>query len=168
MGLSPNGDVAVLAGRRSIAAVAVDSVSVNPGEPLARAERGSKWDVSCVALSHSRTSQGHEAALGSNTTVELWHLDNRSVTCGARLKAHARAVTDVDWCPPESNGQFGRLATCSVDTYIFIWDTRTTGRDSRGVRAPQPAVTFSAMNAAYQVKWCPSKPNILASAHEGD
>ncbi|TNM90549.1 hypothetical protein fugu_002838 [Takifugu bimaculatus] len=60
---------------------------------------------------------------------------------------------DWSWFEPEV------LVTSSVDTYIYIWDTR----DAR-----KPTVALSAVAGASQVKWNRKNQYLLASSHDGD
>ena len=93
MGVSPRGDVAVLAGRKFLAVVDVD---VNPGALVARTDRGSKWDAACVSLSHGAPS-------GANGTVSIAVASNTgelsvrvfSVDAIFRINARREFVWDV-------------------------------------------------------------------------
>lgn len=61
------------------------------------------------------------------------------------LNAHTRAITDINWSPfhPEV------LASCSVDTWTWIWDLRMANSGSG-----RPAQGYSSWNASMtQVKW---------------
>uniref|UniRef100_A0A673G3R6 WD repeat-containing protein 59-like n=1 Tax=Sinocyclocheilus rhinocerous TaxID=307959 RepID=A0A673G3R6_9TELE len=60
---------------------------------------------------------------------------------------------DWSWFEPEF------LVTSSVDTYIYIWDTRDTRK---------PTVALSAVAGASQVKWNRQNHYCLASSHDGD
>ena len=54
------------------------------------------------------------------------------------------------------------LATCSVDTYVNLWDIRDPGR-------PIKRESFCGWTGgALQVKWNRHNPMILASAHNGE
>lgn len=71
------------------------------------------------------------------------------------MQGHTRVISDLDWSwfEPEL------LVTSSVDTYIYIWDTRDTRK---------PTVALSAVAGASQVKWNRKNQNFLASSHDGD
>lgn len=71
------------------------------------------------------------------------------------LRAHTRVITDLSWHKHEPN----LLASCSVDTFIHIWDLRDYKR---------PALSLSAIAEASQVQWNRVSDHILATAHEGD
>ena len=77
----------------------------------------------------------HRTGLGPPSSTAVEHL----------LDAHTRAITDINWSPfhPEL------LASCSVDTWTWVWDLRMAGRGST-----RPAQGFSSWNASMtQVKW---------------
>lgn len=77
----------------------------------------------------------HRACPGPPSSTAVEHL----------LDAHTRAITDINWSPfhPEL------LASCSVDTWTWVWDLRMAGRGSK-----RPAQGFSSWNASMtQVKW---------------
>lgn len=70
--------------------------------------------------------------------------------------AHTRAITDINWSPihPEI------LASCSVDTWTYLWDLRMGGRRGR-----KPAQGYSAWNASMtQVKWNRVSPHRIAAS----
>lgn len=71
------------------------------------------------------------------------------------LRAHTRVITDLNWHQTDPN----LLASCSVDTFIHIWDLR----DSR-----RPSLSLSAVAEASQVRWNRISSNVLATAHDGD
>lgn len=70
--------------------------------------------------------------------------------------AHTRAITDINWSPihPEI------LASCSVDTWTYLWDLRMGARGGR-----KPAQAYSAWNASMtQVKWNRVSPHRIAAS----
>lgn len=71
------------------------------------------------------------------------------------LRAHTRVITDLNWHQSNPN----LLASCSVDTFIHIWDMRDPRR---------PASSLSAIAEASQVRWNRISSNLLATAHDGD
>lgn len=64
-------------------------------------------------------------------------------------------ITDLNWHQSDPNV----LASCSVDTFIHIWDLR----DSR-----RPMISLSAVAEASQVRWNRVSSHLLATAHDGD
>lgn len=88
----------------------------------------------------------HRTGVGPPSSTAVEHL----------LDAHTRAITDINWSPfhPEM------LASCSVDTWTWVWDLRMAGRGST-----RPAQGFSAWNASMtQVKWNRSTDHRLAAS----
>lgn len=71
------------------------------------------------------------------------------------LRAHTRVITDLNWHQTDPN----LLASCSVDTFIHIWDLRDPRR---------PSLSLSAVAEASQVRWNRIGSNLLATAHDGD
>ncbi|KAN0061898.1 hypothetical protein ACQY0O_005892 [Thecaphora frezii] len=74
------------------------------------------------------------------------------------LHAHTRAITDINWSPfhPEV------LASCSMDTWTWVWDLRMSGTGPGGRR--KPAQGYSTWNAAVtQVKFNRASEHRLAS-----
>lgn len=63
-------------------------------------------------------------ALQSNQRVDVvtWHGGQLSQV--QSLKSHTRVVTDLNWHQFDPN----ILASCSVDTFIHIWDIRDVKR----------------------------------------
>ena len=47
------------------------------------------------------------------------------------LRAHTRVVSDLNWHPKDPD----ILATCSIDTYIHIWDIRDQRKPSLSLSA---------------------------------
>jgi WD40 repeat protein len=64
------------------------------------------------------------------------------------LHAHSRAISDINWSLHDPN----MLATCSVDTYVHLWDMRIIGQDAHsgeegiaiGDRSIRPESSFCA------------------------
>lgn len=52
------------------------------------------------------------------------------------IKGHRRNVTDINWSPFDRNA----LATCSMDTFVNIWDIRDTRR---------PGISFSSVGQSF-------------------
>ncbi|CAN9506551.1 unnamed protein product [Ophioblennius macclurei] len=144
------GTSAVLSGRRFLYLVNLES----PSEPPKKMGRHSKWDVGTVQWNPHR-SQAHLFAASSNQRVDLYSWRDGCGDAHTSLQGHTRVISDLNWSWFEAE----LLVTCSVDTYIYIWDTR----DAR-----KPTVALSAVAGASQVKWNRKNPDLLASSHDGD
>ncbi|XP_030582001.1 GATOR complex protein WDR59 isoform X1 [Archocentrus centrarchus] len=144
------GSHAVLSGRRFLYLLNLEQ----PSEPPRKIGRQSKWDVGTVQWNPHR-SEAHVFAASSNQRVDLYSWRDGCGEAHTSLQGHTRVISDLDWSwfEPEF------LVTSSVDTYIYIWDTRDTRK---------PTVALSAVAGASQVKWNKKNPNLLASSHDGD
>uniref|UniRef100_A0A669E3V4 WD repeat domain 59 n=1 Tax=Oreochromis niloticus TaxID=8128 RepID=A0A669E3V4_ORENI len=144
------GSHAVLSGRRFLYLVNLES----PSEPSRKIGRQSKWDVGTVQWNPHR-SEAHVFAASSNQRVDLYSWRDGCGEAHTSLQGHTRVISDLDWSwfEPEF------LVTSSVDTYIYIWDTRDTRK---------PTLALSAVAGASQVKWNKKNQNLLASSHDGD
>ncbi|CAB0044631.1 unnamed protein product [Trichogramma brassicae] len=103
-------------------------------------------------------ANSHLCAISSNNRVEILSFMGNSgndLQPTHNLKAHTRVVSDLNWHPKDPD----ILATCSIDTYIHIWDIR----DQR-----KPSLSLSAVAGASQVRWNALAPNMIATAHDGD
>ncbi|XP_065139846.2 GATOR2 complex protein WDR59 isoform X1 [Paramisgurnus dabryanus] len=141
---------AVLSGRRFLYVVNLEA----PSEAPRKISRQSKWDVGTVQWNPHRT-EAHLFAASSNQRVDLYVWRDGSGGPHTSLQGHTRVISDLDWSwyDPEL------LVTSSVDTYIYIWDTRDTRK---------PTVALSAVAGASQVKWNKRNHYCLASSHDGD
>ncbi|KAF3686154.1 GATOR complex protein WDR59 [Channa argus] len=141
---------AVLSGRRFLYIVNLEA----PSEPPRKISRQSKWDVGTVQWNPHK-SESHVFAASSNQRVDLYSWRDGCGEVHTSLQGHTRVISDLDWSwfEPEF------LVTSSVDTYIYIWDTRDTRK---------PTVALSAVAGASQVKWNRKNQNLLASSHDGD
>ncbi|XP_031606748.1 GATOR complex protein WDR59 isoform X2 [Oreochromis aureus] len=144
------GSHAVLSGRRFLYLVNLES----PSEQSRKIGRQSKWDVGTVQWNPHR-SEAHVFAASSNQRVDLYSWRDGCGEAHTSLQGHTRVISDLDWSwfEPEF------LVTSSVDTYIYIWDTRDTRK---------PTLALSAVAGASQVKWNKKNQNLLASSHDGD
>ncbi|XP_005929253.1 GATOR complex protein WDR59 isoform X2 [Haplochromis burtoni] len=144
------GSHAVLSGRRFLYLVNLEL----PSEPSRKIGRQSKWDVGTVQWNPHR-SDAHVFAASSNQRVDLYSWRDGCGETHTSLQGHTRVISDLDWSwfEPEF------LVTSSVDTYIYIWDTRDTRK---------PTLALSAVAGASQVKWNKKNQNLLASSHDGD
>ncbi|TSL75298.1 GATOR complex protein WDR59 [Bagarius yarrelli] len=144
------GHYAVLSGRRFLYVVNLEA----PSEAPRKISRQSKWDVGAVQWNPHK-SEAHLFAASSNQRVDLYVWRDGCGETHTSLQGHTRVISDLDWSwfEPEF------LVTSSVDTYIYIWDTRDTRK---------PTGTLSAVAGASQVKWNKKNQHCLASSHDGD
>ncbi|XP_043072757.1 GATOR complex protein WDR59 isoform X3 [Puntigrus tetrazona] len=144
------GQHAVLSGRRFLYVVNLET----PSEAPRKISRQSKWDVGTVQWNPHKT-EAHLFAASSNQRVDLYAWRDGAGEPHTSLQGHTRVISDLDWSwfEPEF------LVTSSVDTYIYIWDTRDTRK---------PTVALSAVAGASQVKWNRRNHYCLASSHDGD
>ncbi|XP_045471317.1 GATOR complex protein WDR59 isoform X2 [Harmonia axyridis] len=150
MAVDLTGTYVLLAGRRYIALHNLEEEC----EIVQKFPRHSKYDVG-VAEWNPTMHHRDLCVISSNQRLEVLTWRSEELTQSHCLKAHTRVVTDVNWHQMDPN----LLASCSVDTFIHIWDLR----DSR-----RPALSLSAIAEASQVRWNRISANLLATAHEGD
>ncbi|KAI3624147.1 hypothetical protein CBS14141_002575 [Malassezia furfur] len=96
----------------------------------------------------------HRALVHPQRTVQP--VESASSAIERLFDAHTRAITDINWSPihPEI------LASCSVDTWTYLWDLRMGGRGGH-----RPAQGYSAWNASMtQVKWNRVSPHRIAAS----
>ncbi|GIY95576.1 GATOR complex protein WDR59 [Caerostris extrusa] len=148
MAVDRSGQYAVLAGRRHMGIVHLDQ----PSEIIHKTNRHSKWDVTIAEWS---PHESESFAIACNQRAELYSWDQGEVKQTASLKAHTRAISDLNWSTFETR----ILATASIDTYIYLWDTRDTRK---------PSISLSAVAGASQVKFNKFHSHLLATSHEGD
>uniref|UniRef100_A0A671UQW4 WD repeat domain 59 n=1 Tax=Sparus aurata TaxID=8175 RepID=A0A671UQW4_SPAAU len=149
------GSHAVLSGRRFLYMVNLEA----PSEPPRKIGRQSKWDVGTVQWNPHR-AESHVFAASSNQRVDLYSWRDGCGEVHTSLQGHTRVISDLDWSwfEPEF------LVTSSVDTYIYIWDTRS----GETTRFKTTALIVSAHSGASQVKWNRKNQYLLASSHDGD
>ncbi|XP_062593014.1 GATOR2 complex protein WDR59-like isoform X3 [Saccostrea cucullata] len=150
MALDCLGEWAALAGRRAITMVNLKK----PKEKPIKSPRQSKWDVSCVQW-NPISSHAHLFVTAYNQRLDLcsWKDSNISHICS--MKGHSRTVSDVGWNPFDVNV----VASCSVDSFINLWDIRDPKK---------PSQSFQTVSGAYQVKWNRVTSNMFATTHEGE
>lgn len=113
--------------RRCLAIMDVD----NPSTVIKRVPRQSKWEVGTAEWNpHPQCS--HLCAISSNQRTEILTWDKPDLTTSSSLRSHTRVVSDLHWHRFDP----AILATCSVDTFINVWDIR----DHR-----KPSMSFSAV-----------------------
>ncbi|MBN3316641.1 WDR59 protein, partial [Atractosteus spatula] len=107
-----------------------------PSEAPRKIGRQSKWDVGTVQW-NPHESGAYFFAASSNQRVDLYKWRDGAGEIHTSLQGHTRVISDLDWSwfDPEL------LVTSSVDTYIYIWDTRDTRK---------PTVALSAVGGPAQ------------------
>ncbi|XP_072391428.1 GATOR2 complex protein WDR59 isoform X1 [Diabrotica undecimpunctata] len=151
MAIDSTGNFVLLAGRRYLAIRNLEDI-VNVG--FQKFPRQSKYDVGAAEWNPT-TYHKELCVISSNQRLEVltWRMDELIPTFSVR--AHTRVITDLNWHKFDPY----LLASCSVDTFIHLWDLR----DSR-----RPTLSLSAIAEASQVRWNKVSSYLLATAHEGD
>ncbi|KAK4879789.1 hypothetical protein RN001_007935 [Aquatica leii] len=151
MAVDSTGTFVLLAGRRYIAVRNLDDTDF---ENIRKFPRQSKYDVNTAEW--NPTQQNSElCVISSNQHIEILKWSLGELTQTHSMRAHTRVITDLNWHKSDPNV----LASCSIDTFIHIWDMR----DFR-----KPSLSLSAIAEASQVRWNQVSPHILATAHDGD
>ncbi|KAI1310244.1 hypothetical protein EDD11_003860 [Mortierella claussenii] len=126
----------------------------NPYEPPRVLHHLTKWEVADVQW-NPHFSRENWIASTSNQKALIWNLNhNAPRAVELILHAHNRAISDINWSPFHPD----LLATCSVDTFVHLWDLRTPKK---------PVNSFCAWTAAATVvKFNRKDEFTLASAHD--
>ncbi|XP_064611942.1 GATOR2 complex protein WDR59-like isoform X2 [Liolophura sinensis] len=152
MAVDCQGEWALLAGRRVLALANLKASS--PADSVKKIPRQSKWLVSCVQWNPHREN-ANLFATATNQRVDVCSFADRQGTQFCSLKAHTRNISGLDWSPFDTN----LIATCSVDTFTYLWDIRDPKK---------PSSAFQTVAGAAQVKWNKKTRNLFATTHEGD
>ncbi|KAK7078551.1 GATOR complex protein wdr59 [Halocaridina rubra] len=151
MALDCNGEYTVLAGRRYLALISLDK----PTEIVKRISRSQqKYDVIACEFHPSQTER-KTFVIGSGERAEVCLWDDGQLKTLHVLRAHTRTLTDLNWHRFDPH----ILSTCSIDTFVHIWDVR---------EARKPVTSLSAIAGATQVKWNKLNQHYLASGHDCD
>ncbi|KAF2130829.1 hypothetical protein P153DRAFT_336743 [Dothidotthia symphoricarpi CBS 119687] len=150
--ISPSGRDVVLASKSGLRIIDLDS----PYSMPLFIPNQSSWDVADVQWSPFAcraewiASTRNQLALVYNLSMPF---NSKKAPIEYTLRAHDRAITDINFSAhhPEL------LATCGVDSFVFVHDLRST-------RAPLKLADFTA--GATQVKWNRQNDKIIASAHD--
>ncbi|KAI8596525.1 hypothetical protein EDD21DRAFT_388013 [Dissophora ornata] len=150
MSISPSCRDVVLAARKGLFIIDLEY----PYEPPRVLHHLTKWEVADVQW-NPHFSRENCIASTSNQKALIWNLSyNAPRAVELILHAHSRAITDINWSPFHPD----LLATCSVDTFVHLWDLRTPIK---------PANSFCAWTAAATVvKFNRMDEFTLASAHD--
>ncbi|KAF5288970.1 hypothetical protein FQA39_LY03849 [Lamprigera yunnana] len=151
MAVDSTGTFVLLAGRRYIA---VRNLDDSDFENVRKFSRQSKYDVNTAEW--NPTLHNNElCVISSNQNIEVLKWSVGDLTQIHSMRAHTRVISDLNWHKSDPN----LLVSCSIDTFIHIWDMR----DFR-----KPSISLSAIAEASQVRWNQISPHILATAHDGD
>ncbi|XP_034236039.1 GATOR complex protein WDR59 isoform X2 [Thrips palmi] len=150
MAVDYTGNYVLLAGRRYLAIKNLNEQS----DRLHKVPRQSKYEVGAAEW-NPNPSHKELCALSSNQRVEVLSWANGDLEQRHSLKSHTRVVSDVNWHRFDPN----LLASCSIDTFIHVWDMRDTRR---------PSQSLSAVAGSTQVRWNRLSSFLLATAHDGD
>eukprot|EP00057_Strongylocentrotus_purpuratus_P028064 XP_011682538.1 PREDICTED: WD repeat-containing protein 59 [Strongylocentrotus purpuratus] len=153
MALDSTGDFVLLAGRRGIDVLCLSDIPHCKPQRV-KHKTTMKWDIS-VAEWNPHSEQKNQFVTASNQAADVFTLSESEYVQAMSLKAHTRTISDLNWSVFNPN----LLATSSVDTYIYIWDTR---------ESKKPASAFSTFAGAGQVKWNKKDEHCLATVHDGD
>lgn len=153
LALDCTGKLALLAGHQSFDIVKLDNLPIV--KPICVSRKGKmKTDVTAAEW-NPHDAEKLQFATISNQVAEIYNSNQGDDwILEHTLKAHTRNVSDLNWSVFDPC----LLATCSADTYTYLWDTRTPKK---------PCMEFSAIAGAGQVKWNKKNPDTLATVHEG-
>ncbi|KAF1851811.1 uncharacterized protein K460DRAFT_273188 [Cucurbitaria berberidis CBS 394.84] len=150
--ISPAGRDIVLASRNGLRIIDLD----NPWSLPLFIPNQSSWDVADVqwspfaARAEWIASTRNQLALVYNLSMPY---NNKKAPIEYTLRAHDRAITDINFSAHHPD----LLATCGVDSFVFVHDLRSS-------QAPLKLADFTA--GATQVKWNRQNDKIIASAHD--
>ncbi|KAF3078166.1 hypothetical protein TWF569_003344 [Orbilia oligospora] len=150
MSISPSGRDVVLASRDGLHIIDLDS----PFNPPRFLRHLSSWEVADVQWSPFAI-RDYWVVSTSNQKALVWNLNCPSTNAVETvLHGHSRAITDINFSAHNPD----HLATCAVDSFVHIWDMKTSRR---------PVLTFSDWFAgATQVKYNRQDENVIASSHD--
>ncbi|KAI9486044.1 MAG: hypothetical protein EXX96DRAFT_592887 [Benjaminiella poitrasii] len=162
MSISPACRDVVLAGRQGLVIIDLEDPWLIPRI----LPHVSKWEVADVQWSPHIARESWVAST-SNQKLLVWNLNySGSRAIEHVFHAHARAISDINWSPHHPD----ILATCSVDTYVHLWDLREPkSKDQDDDRKRRSTCSFTPWNAAAtQVKFNRKSEYLIASAHDKD
>ncbi|OZJ02862.1 hypothetical protein BZG36_04083 [Bifiguratus adelaidae] len=175
MSISPTSRDIVLAARKGLFIIDLE----NPYEPPRFIRHLSNWEVADVQW-NPHVARQEWVASTSNQKGLVWNLRNaQSQPIEHILHAHTRAISDINWSLHHQD----ILATCSIDSYVYLWDLRTNtpaiGIDNtrngnmsdfvngNGESRRQPTHAFCPWGGgATQVKFNRKNDFLLASSHD--
>ncbi|KAL6711366.1 hypothetical protein ACN47E_005897 [Coniothyrium glycines] len=150
--ISPAGRDVVLASKSGLRIIDLD----NPYSLPLFIQNQSSWDVADVQWSPF-AARAEWIASTRNQTALVYNLsmpyNSKKAPIEFTLRAHDRAITDINFSAHHPD----LLATCGVDSFVFVHDLRSR-------KAPLKLADFTA--GATQVKWNRKNDKIIASAHD--
>ncbi|KAH9875196.1 hypothetical protein J1614_004686 [Plenodomus biglobosus] len=150
--ISPAGRDVVLASKNGLRIIDLD----NPYSLPLYIPNQSSWDVADVQWSPF-AARAEWIASTRNQLALIYNLSmpysNKKAPIEYTLRAHERAITDINFSAHHPD----LLATCGVDSFVFVHDLRSR-------HAPLKLADFTA--GATQVKWNRQNDKIIASAHD--
>jgi len=150
--ISPAGRDVVLASKSGLRIIDLD----DPWSLPLFIPNQSSWDVADVqwspfaARAEWIASTRNQLALVYNLSMPY---SNKKAPIEYTLRAHDRAITDINFSAHHPD----LLATCGVDSFVFVHDLRSR-------QAPLKLADYTA--GATQVKWNRRNDKIIASAHD--
>jgi hypothetical protein len=150
--ISPAGRDVVLASKNGLRILDLDNIWSLP----LFIPNQSSWDVADVqwspfaARAEWIASTRNQLALVYNLSMPY---NNNKAPIEYTLRAHDRAITDINFSAHHPD----LLATCGVDSFVFVHDLRSR-------QAPLKLADYTA--GATQVKWNRQNDKIIASAHD--
>ena len=150
--ISPAGRDVVLASKSGLRIIDLD----DPWSLPLFIPNQSSWDVADVqwspfaARAEWIASTRNQLALVYNLSMPY---NNKKAPIEYTLRAHDRAITDINFSAHHPD----LLATCGVDSFVFVHDLRSR-------QAPLKLADYTA--GATQVKWNRRNDKIIASAHD--
>nr|CAD7194662.1 unnamed protein product [Timema douglasi] len=152
MAVDWTGVYVLLAGRRCLAIKQLDDTS----ETLHKVPRQSKYEVGSAEWNPNAANK-ELCAISTNQRVEIFTWQHGvDFVATHNLRSHTRVVTDLNWHRFDPN----ILATCSIDTFIYLWDIRDLRR---------PSLSLSAVAGATQIHgldWSPTQENQIATSSQ--
>lgn len=150
MSISPTNRDLVLAAKRGLFIIDLQA----PLEVPRFLPQGGTWDVADVQW-NPHQSRSEYIVSTSCEKLLIWNLlSNEKTAIQHILRAHYRAITDINW----HNTEPDTVASTGIDSWVWAWDLRQN--------PVKPAFGLSAFEASgTQVKWNRQNANTLASSH---
>ncbi|CAH1389415.1 unnamed protein product [Nezara viridula] len=150
MTVDATGTNVLLAGRRYFGLKNL----TEPLDSLKKFPRQSKYDVGAAEWNPHQHYK-NLSAISTKDKVEIFDWRQSSPQLIHNLCSHTRVVSDLNWHQFDAN----QIASCSIDTFTYIWDLRDPRR---------PSISLSTVAGATQVRWNKLSRYLLATAHSGD